>query len=323
MLTYTLQDFNKISYNGFQVTLQEQVVLDINELVKKVGSPSYIKTPVFKKEGKNEIGISNAKRRRDKERERQENQESWERIKKFQPTMIEEKTGIDSQVNNIRSFLNKLTDKNITEITNSILNVIKEINKIENIAEKNEHILKVGNVIFEIASTNKFFSKVYADVYSSLCSECETFYNLVETNYKTYMESFSNIKYVAPEIDYNSFCQNNKLNDRRRALSSFFLNLYCSGVVPFDKIESIVVFLLNSINNLVNEDDKEAIIDEFTENVFILYSKDMEYSEVFKLDNNKTIFETISFYANSKSTGHTFSSLTTKCTFRYMDMIGI
>ena len=137
------------------------------------------------------------------------------------------------------------------------------------------------------------------------------------------MESFSNIKYVAPEIDYNSFCQNNKLNDRRRALSSFFLNLYCSGVVPFDKIESIVVFLLNSINNLVNEDDKEAIIDEFTENVFILYSKDMEYSEVFKLDNNKTIFETISFYANSKSTGHTFSSLTTKCTFRYMDMIGI
>jgi hypothetical protein len=73
----------------------------------------------------------------------------------------------------------------------------------------------------------------------------------------------------------------------------------------------------------VKEDDKEAIIDEFTENVFILYSKDMEYSEVLKLNNNKTIFETISFYANSKSSGDIFSSLTTKCTFKYMDMIGI
>lgn len=323
MLTYTLQDFNKISYNGFQVTLPEKVVTDINELVKKVGSPSYIKTPIFQKVGKNEIGISNAKRKRDKERERLENQESWERIKKFQPTKIEEKTGIESKVSNIRSFLNKLTDKNVSEITYSILNIIKEIKEVENVEERDQYILKIGNVLFDIASTNKFFSGIYADVYSSLCSECEIFYNLVETNYETYMTSFSNIHYVAPEIDYNTFCQNNKLNDKRRALSSFFLNLYCSGVIPFEKIENIVVYLLNTINTLVNEDDKEAIIDEFTENVFILYSKDMEYSEVLKLNNNNTIFGTISFYANSKSSGHSFPSLTTKCTFKYMDMIGI
>ena len=49
----------------------------------------------------------------------------------------------------------------------------------------------------------------------------------------------------------------------------------------------------------------------------------MEYSEVLKLNNNNTIFGTISFYANSKSSGHSFPSLTTKCTFKYMDMIGI
>ena len=66
----------------------EELLSDINELVKKVGSPSYIKTPIFQKVGKNEIGISNAKRKRDKERERLENQESWERIKKFHPTKI-------------------------------------------------------------------------------------------------------------------------------------------------------------------------------------------------------------------------------------------
>lgn len=323
MLMYSLQDFNKISYNGFEVTLPEDVIKDINELVKKVGSPSYIKTPVFQKIGRNDIGISNAKKRRDKERERQENHDNWERIKKFYPTKIEEKTGIDSQVNNIRSFLNKLTDKNSIEITNNIIEIIKEVNKLENVEERNENIKKIGNVLFDIASTNRFFSKVYADVYSCLCSECEDFYEIIETNYEIYMNSFSNINYVAPETDYNTFCQNNKLNDKRRALSAFFLNLYCSGVIPFEKIEKIVVYLLNTINTLVNEDDKEAIIDEFTENVFILYSKDMEYSEVLKLNNNNTIFGTISFYANSKSTGHNFPSLTTKCTFKYMDMIGI
>lgn len=323
MLMYSLQDFNKISYHGFEVTLPEDVVKEINELVKKVGSPSYIKTPVFQKIGRNEIGISNAKKRRDKERERQENHENWERIKKFYPTKIEEKTGIDSQVNNIRSFLNKLTDKNVSEITNSIIDIIKQINKLENAEERSENIKKVGNVLFDIASTNRFFSKVYADVYSYLCSECEDFYEIIETNYQLYMKSFTSIDYVAPETDYNLFCQNNKLNDKRRALSSFFLNLYCSGVIPFEKVECIVVYLLNTINTLVNENDKDAIIDEFTENISILYSKDMEYSNDLKLNNNKTIFETISFYANSKNNNINYPSLTTKCTFKYMDMIGI
>ena len=54
MLMYSLQDFNKISYHGFEVTLPEDVVKEINELVKKVGSPSYIKTPVFQKIGRND-----------------------------------------------------------------------------------------------------------------------------------------------------------------------------------------------------------------------------------------------------------------------------
>ena len=49
MGTYTLQDFNTIIFNGFNFTLSDEIVHKINELATQVGSPTYIKTPVFQK----------------------------------------------------------------------------------------------------------------------------------------------------------------------------------------------------------------------------------------------------------------------------------
>lgn len=46
---YTLKDFTNITFDGFDFTLPEATLALISELSLEVGSPSYIKTPVFQK----------------------------------------------------------------------------------------------------------------------------------------------------------------------------------------------------------------------------------------------------------------------------------
>ena len=50
---YSLSDFYNVNSSGFKVILPDDVVIQINELVKQVGSPNYIRTPVFQKGTKN------------------------------------------------------------------------------------------------------------------------------------------------------------------------------------------------------------------------------------------------------------------------------
>ena len=49
VLKYTIQEFNAITFNGFNLSLQEDTIKIISELSLQVGSPSYLKTPVFQK----------------------------------------------------------------------------------------------------------------------------------------------------------------------------------------------------------------------------------------------------------------------------------
>jgi len=44
VLKYAIQDFNAITFNGFNLTLPESTIKIISELSLQVGSPSYVKT---------------------------------------------------------------------------------------------------------------------------------------------------------------------------------------------------------------------------------------------------------------------------------------
>jgi hypothetical protein len=46
---YSLQDFRTIISNGFQFELPDVTLKLINELSNEVGSPTYVKTPIFQK----------------------------------------------------------------------------------------------------------------------------------------------------------------------------------------------------------------------------------------------------------------------------------
>lgn len=324
ILKYTLNDFNNIIFNGFNYELPLDVLNMISELALEVGSPNYVKTPVFKKKDnpmKTEpiTNINGAiKKKRSNKNMEVFNDGDWDSLRSFQTTKIEQNVGIDAKIDLIRSHLNKMSDKNCTDVTNNIVSVIEEM--IANNIDSND-MLKVSSTIFTIASTNRFYSKIYADLYSDLIRKYEIMRETFEKSFDTFLELFNHIEYVDPIVDYNSFCRINKDNEKRKSLAAFFINLMNNGIIDKVKIISITRNLMNQIYNFISEENKKNEVDELTENIALLYKKEMygKNDVSYEKIDGLTILQVIEKLAHSKVKD--YKSLTNKTVFKFMDMI--
>ena len=330
-MRYSLQDFTNITFDGFNVVLPEDTMRIINDLASQVGSPTYIKTPDFnKKEGDSmrNVASSNSsinnssnmeseftgaykKKRRYNKAIEVVNDDDWETLRSFQTTKIEQKDGIGALVDQIRSALNKMSDKNYTEQHGRIMEILEQVENVD------ENILHIGNAIFEIASNNRFYSKLYADLYCSLIDKYEVMNIIFETNFTLFMELFKTIEHVNPEDDYDLFCKVNKNNERRKSLSSFFVNLTLNKIISVPKLFQLTYDLLNQVNAFITQENKKNEVDEITENIAILYNKGL-FEKSTECDYVEFI-QVIKNLAHSKA--KTFPSLSNKSIFKFMDMI--
>ena len=99
---YTLDNINDIIFKGFDYVLNEDTLKIISELSLQVGSPDYVKTPIFQKREnplKTEITNTNKdygqQKRRKNNKAFEVNDDDWETLRTFQPTKMEEKSGIE------------------------------------------------------------------------------------------------------------------------------------------------------------------------------------------------------------------------------------
>jgi len=338
IMKYTLEDFNNITFNGFKFDFPQETLQIISELTLEVGSPNYVKTPIFQKRenpmkldgisGNNSLNVKegsdfNKKNNLGNKKKRGNvieilNDSDWEALRTFQTTKIEEKDGLDGKIDILRSNMNKLSDKNFTDIK---VKIIESIDQIFNDNCTSHEILKVVTIIFEIASTNRFYSKIYADLYTELIQKYDIMLKVFEENFNKFLSLFDIIEYVEPSVDYDKFCKINKDNEKRKSLAAFFINLMNNDIISKDKIINITKNLLNQINDYISKDNKKNEVDELTENVAILYKKkifmldDIDYD----LNNGINVNEFIYKLAHSKTKN--YLSLTNKSIFKFMDLI--
>ena len=337
---YKLIDFETIVFNGFDFTIPEETMNLISNLSIQVGSPTYIKTPVFqKKNNEGNVFVSSSAmskvssssssaggaRKKPRNHKGMGNAESdnWETLRSFQITNIEHHVGVEAQIDKIRSCLNKLTNETYNDTRTQVIEILKE-----NIPE--EDMYRVGSIIFEIASNNKFYSKLYSDIYTELIKTFDIMKNVFEVNYKTYTQLFDNIEYVDAEKDYDKFCLINKKNESRRAISTFFVNLTLNKVIECGEILKILKHLLESVLIKIKMEDCKNEVSEITEIISILYDKriiqqfeesvdeSIDNCEDFLIDGN-TIKETIKHLSEIKV--KSYPSVSSKTIFKFMDMI--
>ena len=164
-LIYSLEQIEDIIFTGFDYELPEAIIEKISNLAMEVGSPDYVRTPIFKKrENPMKVEptsvISHSKDQGKKKRGNKAmelvNDEDWDSIRTFHTTRIETKAGVDADFDSIRSFINKMTDKNYSDMRNKIVEIIEKI-----VSENNDSdFSSSGSNIFEIASSNRYYSKI-------------------------------------------------------------------------------------------------------------------------------------------------------------------
>jgi len=319
---YNLNDFRDVTFGGFDIKLPEETISIITELAQQVGSPTYIKTPIFEKKEmptmKESFERSGSdanfrKKRRGNQGMEMVNDEDWETIRTFQATKMVQKEGLDAKFDTIRSCLNKISDKTYEEQCVKIIEVMDQLESGEN------DMLRIGNAVFEIASNNRFYSKLYADLYTRLIHKYEIMNTVFENNLSSFLEVFTKIEYVNAEENYDLFCKINLDNEKRKALSTFFVNLSVTKIITDDKIIEFAANLLKQVLTFIDQENKKNEVHEIVENIAILYNKEIFSNSKILMPTGETIVKTIERLA--KSNAKSFVSFSNKSIFKFMDMV--
>jgi hypothetical protein len=330
-MKYTLDNIITILFNGFEYKLPDETLDKISEIALQVGSPDYVKTPVFQKRDnpmKVEVAVKenmsgNKRNKRGKANEVTSNAD-WDAIRANSTAnavskLSEDKSEFDIQIENIRLQLNKMTDKNYTDISSKIF---ESINKLIEDDISSEEMKKLSTIVFELATNNRFYSKIYADLYSELISKYSEIKETFESNLQSFTELFDNIEYIDSNVNYDKFCENNKKNEKRRSLAAFYINLMNNKVISRSQIMKITRNLLSQIYSFITIENKKNEVDELTETIAILYKKEIyedDEGDDYEQIEGYTINEIIERVASSKIKD--FKSLSNKSLFKFMDLI--
>jgi hypothetical protein len=147
----------------------------------------------------------------------------------------------------------------------------------------------------------------------------EVFKSVFEKSFSEFVGLFKKIDYVDPSVDYNKFCDNTKTNDKRRAMSTFIVNLMKEGVLHTDKVVDIIIELQEMISSYIKVSNKTNELEELNENIFILVTngKDVLSSH----EEWERITSKIKFLSVLKVKMKDYPSVNNKLIFKNMDIL--
>lgn len=256
---------------------------------------------------------------------------SWENVRNFKTTKIEKKEGIDKKINDIRICLNKISAKNYDTQKETIFNHIQsflndsEEEEVEPITEESsgsvrkEALQKVATAIFDIASTNKFFSEIYAKLYKSLVEVSPMFNDVLQTFVSHFMDSLQEIAYIDPNIDYDAFCAYNKKNDKRKASAVFLIHMMKMEILSVSQVVPILSNLVAKIEENMEMANRLNEVEEMTEVLFLFLQEGYAFLLSSSSDTMVSIFSKVRTFVTYKIKEK--ASLSSRVIFKYMDLV--
>jgi hypothetical protein len=275
---FTRVDYDRIKKEGFTYELPPETIAVIKKIAANVGAPEYIRTPHFEKR----TTVTNKPRIQIKLLA----DTDWDTLRNFKATVLEKKKGIALSIDKIRKHLNKMTDKTydtlyiqiIEEIeaivagigANANLNSNANANSSEDTDDLRAELNRIGDAIFDIASGNSFYSKMYAKLYKNLMDKYDFMQTIFQTNLNTDVSIFKDYAYCSPDKDYDAFCKNNKTNEKRRALGLFYINLMLQEVVKPTKIVEMIEEIQTGLLDALRKENNVTIAEEMSELLYIM-----------------------------------------------------
>jgi hypothetical protein len=285
MATYSFSDFDNIKTNGFTFKFPDQTLLLLKTISTHCNTPMVPQEVVFKKDVK------------------------WERLATLQKTVIKpEQNATEKKINSLLSHINKLSNTNYDNIKKSIFTIIQELIELE------YDLSIIIQKIFDLISVNKFYSNLYSKLYSDLNENWSQFSSILPNELTKYIESLSTIE-TCDSSDYDLFCKINMTNEKRRSKTLFIINLVKNHLIPSYHIQEIIDNIIDRINQVVYVDNKQYMIEELTEYLFILTTEAKDYYDVKLTLHNIKYFTTLDI----KKT----KSLNNKSIFKCKDILDV
>ncbi len=285
MATYSFSDFDNIKNNGFTYKFPDQTLLLLKTISTHCNTPMVPTEVVFKKDVK------------------------WERLAALQKTVIKpEQNATEKKINSLLSHINKLSNTNYDNIKKSIFTIIQELIDLE------YDLSIIIQKIFDLISVNKFYSNLYSTLYSDLNDKWPEFSSILPEELAKYIDSLGTIE-TCDQSDYDLFCKINMANEKRRSKTLFIVNLVKNSLIPKHHIAELIDLVIERINQFTYMDNKQYMIEELTEYLFILTTESKGYYDI------KLTLHNIRFIAtlDIKKT----KSLNNKAIFKCKDILDV
>ena len=218
---------------------------------------------------------------------------------------------------NIRNILNKITIKNYDAQKNELCKILEII---KNNNDENKEVY-IYDTIIDIIKNNIYFSEIYAKLYRDLI-ECSNYLyeKIIDEGKKMsdyLLETNNNNNDNIDNNNYSELCLQNKKNDERRSLLSFFVYLFKDDAININILINILNNLLDAIEKNLNNDKKRNKNEELSELISIILLN-LSTSNIFMENKNKylTKIKEITEYNPKKYMG-----ISNKIIFKLMDIL--
>ena len=317
---YDLDYIKNVKEYGFQFTLPEKTLGLINRISRMVGAPSYIKTPIFHRSKHSNPNYKNRdfKKRNSNRKKRNPkplDDDEWDSIRSFEETKMKKiREGIDNDIALITKHLNKLTDDTFDLCYEEVCDILDRLVDVAN----TEDILIVCKNIFEISSSNGFYSKVFAKLLANTINKYEQMKQVFSENTKDFLKYFQEFEYANADEDYDKFCDVNLRNEKRRAYAKCVANLVNEGIISVDIIIKNISIMIHNFKMTIDQEKKNFVSEQIIEIIFIMVNESYDTIKDHE-DYDSFVKEDIVEISNMKRKD--YNSLPSKCIFRAMELV--
>lgn len=289
--------------------LPELTLKRIEQLKKFISNKDYSVMPVFMKEKHKKDKFKNNKMNEHLHKKSFHCLSTSKQIKSvFHKENISD---MDKQLNYFRRYLNKLTEQTYEDMELSILEIITTLD--------DKYLFRVASHIFEIASMNKFFSKLYARLYSTLCERHQIFKNVIEHHCERFLNKLNKIHYVSPDKDYDKYCNYTTIIHKHTSFACFLVELMNKNVLSVEFIIRLMNEIVDTIHMSIEEFECKEMIQDLIQMLNEMLMCDIHHY-IRKNDDFYTYI--IHILKDLNSIEHdTYEGLTLKTKFKIMDII--
>jgi len=238
----------------------------------------------------------------------------------FKATVMKKYEGFEKTLAAIRINLQKLTENNFDKLKIELQEYITQIIT----SDVKEEVYRMCETIISEFSKSQSFSNIMAKLYSELLSSYnDELSDMLNIFIKSYDDIITNIKssdgidHQASQEAYDEFCANNDKNRLRQSMGLFMINIMRYNIIEKDYVLNIINYFQDMLFKALYEKEKKSVVDELTENIYILIvNSKNDLKDLKEWDNIIEKVNTI-----TKLSVKDCLSLTSRSKFKHMDIL--